>query len=645
MKKYIRITIALSCMLYITVITVQAQSWAEKMAATVMTVWKDSLFMEAGKPVKWAYDQGVVLKGIEGLWYKTGDAKYFNYMQKSMDHFVNDKGEIRTYKQQDHNIDNVLCGRILLTLFNVTGKEKYYKAATTLREQLKTQPRTNEGGFWHKKIYPYQMWLDGLYMGEPFYAEYAATYNEPASFDDIAHQFIWMENHARDAKTGLLYHGWDESRQQKWADPKTGNSPHFWARAMGWYGAALVDVLEIFPSANNKKDSIVFILKRYADAIKKVQDMKTGLWYDILDKPTGPGNYLEASASCMFVYTMAKAVRLGFLPASYLDIAKKGYAGILKKFIETDANGQINLKGTVSVSGLGGNPYRDGSYEYYMREKVVVNDPKGVGAFIQTSNEMDLLSTLNTGKGKTILLDDYFNAERKKDITGTLKPFHYKWNEYPNSGFSFLGNVFRSYGVETKTLSEAPTVKNLQKAAIYLIVDADNVADNPAPNYVQPKDAEEVYNWVKAGGVLVLFHNDKSNAEFEHFNTLADKFGIHFNEDSYNRVVGNEYPTGAVDIPDGNAVLPHVKKIYQKEVCSITLKSPAVAALKKNDLIIFAVAKIGKGTVFATGDPWLYNEYTDGRKIPLEYENFKAANGLVSWLIKQVPVKGSNNKK
>ena len=194
-------------------------------------------------------------------------------------------------------------------------------------------------------------------------------------------------------------------------------------------------------------------------------------------------------------------------------------------------------------------------------------------------------------------------------------------------------------------MSEAPTVKNLQKAAIYLIVDADNVADNPAPNYVQPKDAEEVYNWVKAGGVLVLFHNDKGNAEFEHFNTLADKFGIHFNEDSYNRVVGNEYPTGAVDIPDGNAVLPHVKKIYQKEVCSITLKSPAVAALKKNDLIIFAVAKIGKGTVFATGDPWLYNEYTDGRKIPLEYENFKAANGLVSWLIKQVPVKESNNKK
>ena len=645
MKKQIRTAIVLLSMLSITMVTVHAQSWSEKMAVTVMTVWKDSLFSEAGKPAKWTYDQGVILKGIEGLWYKTGDAKYFNYMQKSMDFFVNDKGEIRTYKQQDHNIDNVLCGRILLTLFTVTGKEKYYIAATMLREQLRTQPRTKEGGFWHKKIYPYQMWLDGLYMGEPFYTEYAATFNETPAFDDIAHQFIWMENHARDVKTGLLYHGWDESRQQKWANSKTGVSPHFWARAMGWYGASLVDVLENFPSANTKRDSIVFILKRYADAIRKVQDAKTGLWYNILDKPTGPGNYLEASASCMFVYTMAKAVRLGFLPASYLEIAKKGYAGIIKKFIETDANGQTNLNGTVSVSGLGGIPYRDGSYEYYLREKVIINDPKGVGAFIQTSNEMELLHTLTVGKGKTIVLDDYFNSERKRDITGTLKPFHYKWNEYPNSGFSFLANIFRSYGVQTKTLSEAPTDKNLQKADIYFIVDADNVADNPTPNYVQPKDAEEVYNWVKAGGVLVLFHNDKGNAEFEHFNILGDKFGIHFNEDSYNRVVGNEYAMGAVDIPAGNSIMPHVKKIYQKEVCSITVKNPATAALKKNDLIIFAVAKIGNGTVFATGDPWLYNEYVDGRKIPMEYENSKAANDLVSWLIKQVPTKKTGNKK
>jgi unsaturated rhamnogalacturonyl hydrolase len=513
-----------------------------------------------------------------------------------------------------------------------------------LREQLKTQPRTHEGGFWHKKIYPYQMWLDGLYMGEPFYAEYAATYHEPAAFDDIARQFIWMENHARDRKTGLLYHAWDESRQQKWANPATGNSPHIWARAMGWYGMALVDVLEHFPVTHTKRDSVVAILKRYAEAVKKVQDPGSGLWYDIIDKPGAKGNYFEASAACMFVYAMAKGVRLGVLPPSYLSVAKNGYGGILKKFIETDANGQTNLKGTVSVSGLGGNPYRDGSYEYYISEKVIVNDPKGVGAFLQAANEMELLPTLGIGKGKTIVLDDYFNGERKKDITGTLKPWHYKWDEMSNGGFSFLGNVFNSYGVQTQTLHEAPTNANLSRTDIYLIVDADNTTDNPTPHYVQPKDITALYNWVKAGGVLVLFHNDKGNAEFEHFNALAEKFGIHFNEDSHNRVTGNDFSMGRVDIPVGNAILPGVKKIYQKEVSSIALKSPAVSALKKEDLVIFAVAKIGRGTVWATGDPWLYNEYTDGRKLPEDYENFRAAHELVSWLIKQVPVRPPNAK-
>jgi len=610
-----------------------------------MTIWKDSLFSDPSKPAKWTYDQAVILKGIEGLWLRTGDARYFNYMQKSMDFFVDEKGNIRTYKQQDYNIDNVLCGRILITLFNVTGKEKYFKAATTLREQLKTQPRTNEGGFWHKKIYPYQMWLDGLYMGEPFYAEYAASFHEPAAFDDIGRQFIWMEKHARDAKTGLLYHAWDESRQQKWANPQTGLSPHIWARAMGWYGMALVDVLDVFPADNHYRDSLIAILKRYADAVKKVQDPKTGLWYDILDRPGDKGNYFEASASSMFVYTMAKGVRLGLLPPGYLDVAKKGYAGIQRQFVETDANGLTNLKGTVSVSGLGGNPYRDGSYEYYIGEKVIVNDPKGVGAYLQAANEMEMIPDLLLGQGKTVLLDDYFNAERKKDITGALQPWHYKWNEWPNSGFSLFGNVFRRYGVKTKTLSAAPARSNLMNADIYIIVDADNVADNPTPNYVQPKDAAEIYEWVKAGGVLVLLHNDKGNAEFEHFNTLAEKFGIHFNEDSYNRVTGNEYQMGKIEIPAGNPILPQVRKIYQKEVASMTLKAPAAAVLKKDELVIFAVAKVGKGTVFATGDPWLYNEYTDGRKLPAEYENFKAADELVQWLIKQTPARAPIRRK
>ena len=238
MKKIITI------LLLFLVIASSAQSLPEKMAATVMTIWQDSMATQPGRPVRWTYEQGVVLKGIEGLWKNTADKKYFDYIEKSMDLFVQPDGSIRTYKPDEYNIDHVNCGRNLLFLYKVTLKEKYLKAVQSLRNQLRTHPRTAEGGFWHKKIYPWQMWLDGLYMGEPFYAEYAATFHEDTAFNDIAKQFILMEKHARDAKTGLLYHGYDESRQQKWADKKTGVSPHVWGRATGWYGMGLVDVLE-----------------------------------------------------------------------------------------------------------------------------------------------------------------------------------------------------------------------------------------------------------------------------------------------------------------------------------------------------------------------------------------------------------------
>ena len=360
-------------------------------AATAMTaLWRDAAKKESGYPSKWTYDHGLVLKAIERVWTNTRDKHYFDFIKRNMDHFVADDGSIRTYSIDEYNIDHILPGRNLLFLYKATHEEKYKKAATLLRTQLKTHPRTSEGGFWHKKIYPSQMWLDGLYMGEPFYVEYATTFSEPAAFDDIAKQFILMERHSRDKKTGLLYHGWDESRKQRWANPTTGRSPNFWGRAMGWYAMALVDTLDYFPSHHPRRSELVAILNRLARAVAKYQDQSSGLWYQVLDKATAKGNYFEASAACMFVYALAKGVRKGYLPANYMDIAKKGYTGILEQFIKTDANGQLNLEGTVNVGGLGGNPYRDGSYEYYLSEKVVTNDPKGVGALILAATEMEI---------------------------------------------------------------------------------------------------------------------------------------------------------------------------------------------------------------------------------------------------------------
>jgi len=364
----------------------QSKPISEQAAATAMT----ALWRESGYPAKWTYDHGLVLKGIERVWINTGDKQYFDFIKRSMDHFVADDGSIRTYSQDEYNIDNILPGRNLLFLYKATREEKYKKAAALLREQLKTHPRTSEGGFWHKKIYPSQMWLDGLYMGEPFYAEYAVTFNEPAAFDDIAKQFILMERHSRDDKTGLLYHGWDESKQQRWANPQTGRSPNFWGRAMGWYAMALVDTLDYFPEKHKQRAELVAILNRLAQAVAKYQEPRSGLWYQVLDKGTAKGNYLESSAACMFVYALAKGVRDGHLPDSYMQVARNGYSGILREFVKTDAHGQLNLEGTVNVGGLGGNPYRDGSYEYYLSEKVVTNDPKGIGALLLAAAEMEI---------------------------------------------------------------------------------------------------------------------------------------------------------------------------------------------------------------------------------------------------------------
>jgi len=367
----------------------QDASRARQGADTVLAIWKDYPGATAGRTPRWTYEQGVVLLGITHVWKKTGDQKYFDYIRQTLDHYVADDGTIRTYRVEEYNLDNVLLGRMLLLLYRETKAEKYRKAADLVRSQLSKHPRTSEGGFWHKQIYPSQMWLDGLYMAEPFYAEYAAMFHEDAAFDDIAKQFILIERHTRDEKTGLLYHGWDESRKQRWSDPTTGRSPNFWGRAMGWYAMALVDTLDYFPKTHPKRAELIAILKRLATAVAKYQDEKAGLWYQVVDKAGARGNYFESSAAAMFVYALAKGAHMKYLPAPSLRVAEKAYRAMLSQFIETRPDGLVDYKGTVSVAGLGGNPYRDGSYEYYLSEKVVTNDQKGYGSFIMAAAEME----------------------------------------------------------------------------------------------------------------------------------------------------------------------------------------------------------------------------------------------------------------
>ena len=609
---------------------------SQRLTQTVMKMWPDSFSMKEGRPARWSYDQGVILKGIESVWRLYGDANYFNYIEHSMDHYVREDGTVKDYKKDEFNIDHLNNGKVVMMLYNVTGQAKYKKAIDLIRSQLDNHPRTKEGSFWHKQIYPWQVWLDGLYMGQPFYAEYAKWAGQENVFTDVTRQFVAVESHTRDSKTGLLYHAWDESKEQKWANKETGTSPHFWARAMGWYGVALVDALDHYPQNHPGRDSLIGILNRFAKGIVSVQDKQSGVWYDILDLPTRPKNYKESSASCMFVYALAKGIRNGYLPASFTQATKKGYDGIIKQFIEVDANGHTNLKGTVTVSGLGGNPYRDGSFEYYMKEPVITNDPKGMGAFIMAAAEMEMAEMPKPGKGKKVVLDKFYNHEMRTSPYGINSQWHYTWNEMDLNGYSLLGDVFTTAGATLSTLNKAPTAANLKGASVYIIVDADNFKDNKSPNFMDEQSASAIASWVKKGGSLFLLANDSANSDLKHFNKLASKFGITFTDKSLNMVKSTQYEMGALYNNEPNPVFINTKKMYLKELSALRVTAPAQTILKKDGENIIAIAKYGKGAVFAVGDPWLYNEYTDGRKIAAEFQNFSAAQEIVQWLFKPV---------
>lgn len=358
--------------------------WYKKVCDSVMA--RNELLSKV-----WAYEYGVIWNGMESVWRHTGEQKYFDYIKNSVDTFINEDGtQVRGYKQEAYNVDLVNDGKQFLMLYAETGEQKYKTAADMFREQFRTHPRTSEGGLWHKQIYPWQMWLDGIYMASPFLTRYGAMFDEPELFDDVANQVKTIYKHTRDPKTGLCYHAWDEKKEQFWCNPETGCSPHFWGRAMGWYMAAIVDILDYFPQDHAERPAIIQILNECAEALFKVQDPEKHCWYQVLDQGDRPGNYLEASASSMYVYAFAKAVRKGYMSGEvYKEKIRRSYAGLIEQFIEETQTGLVNVNKIVQVSGLGGAGKRDGSFAYYMSEPIISNDGKGVGAFIGASLEVE----------------------------------------------------------------------------------------------------------------------------------------------------------------------------------------------------------------------------------------------------------------
>ena len=367
--------------------------WSERMALSEIKRFPDPTLLDFRDKPKWSYTNGLVLQAMSKVYEETNNQKLYDYIYDYANRMIEEDGAIKTYKMSNYNLDMIKSGDAIYYVYNKTEEPRFKNVMDTLHKQLEGQPTTSEGGYWHKKVYPYQMWLDGVYMAEPFHTKYAKSYmdDEEAKkvYDKIMLQFDLIEKYSRDPETGLYYHGWDESKEQKWANKDTGLSQNFWSRGMGWYGMALVDVLDYLPENYEGRERLIKYLNQYAEAIVKYQDEKTGTWYQVLNLPEREGNYLEATGTSMFTYTLAKGVNKGYLPKQYLDNANKAFEGILDTFITVEDNGVVSLNKCCGVAGLGGNPYRDGTFEYYIGEIIRSNDPKGTGPFIMAALELN----------------------------------------------------------------------------------------------------------------------------------------------------------------------------------------------------------------------------------------------------------------
>lgn len=361
----------------------------EKSTADV-PAWNIEKALE-GKAVGWNYIDGCMILALLEIYQTTGEEKYYEFANAFIDHRVREDGSISGYSVDEYNLDNVNAGKTLFALYDINGKEKYRRAIDLIYSQVQTQPRTAEGNFWHKKIYPNQVWLDGMYMAQPFYMEYETRFNGKKNYEDIFGQFHNVIEHMLDPETGLYYHGYDASRTVFWCDKETGLSQNFWLRALGWYSMALLDTLDKCEVCRECEKEYEYLKQAFVDltdSMLKLQD-ESGLWYQLPALGGKEPNYLETSGSAIMAYSLLKGVRLGFLPENYRVYGLKAFRGICNAYLK-EKNGQLSLGGICLVAGLGpaDNPRRDGSFAYYVSEPVVEDDAKGVGPLLLAYTEM-----------------------------------------------------------------------------------------------------------------------------------------------------------------------------------------------------------------------------------------------------------------
>lgn len=361
--------------------------WSVRMVESEMIRCPESWQLDFQPKLKWDYCHGLELQSMLDVYDRYGNRKIYDYALAYADTMVNADGTIKMYKREEYSLDRINSGKFIFRIYEQTKDEKYKKALALMRSQLDEHPRNADGGFWHKKIYPNQVWLDGLYMGQPFYMEYETRFNDKKNYPDIFNQFFNVVKNMRDEKTGLYYHAYDSSKEMFWCDKTTGLSKNFWLRALGWYSMALLDTLtKADNSYQPAYDQLKQVFIDLMESMVKFQD-ESGMWYQVVNMGGREKNYLETSGSAIMAYSMLKGVRLGFLPESFRAYGEKAFHGICDRYLK-EKDGRLSLGGICLVAGLGGPQMRDGTYEYYMSEPVVEDDAKGVGPFLLAYTEI-----------------------------------------------------------------------------------------------------------------------------------------------------------------------------------------------------------------------------------------------------------------
>ncbi|MBX2966327.1 MAG: glycoside hydrolase family 88 protein [Cyclobacteriaceae bacterium] len=363
---------------------------ASTLVESTMNIYPDVKTFPVYAPHRWNYEYSFFMAGAFKQGKKTGNQSFIDYSREWLDNFITEEGAFvpGVYKVDEYQLDNILPGRLVIYMHEETGLTKYKSIADTLIHYLANQPKTSDGGYWHKQVYPYQMWLDGIFMADVFSMQYAQAYNRPEWFDEAVHQVKLIYKHTLDPTTGLLYHGWDESKNPVWAHPEKGTSPEFWGRAVGWYAMALVECLEYLPETHPERKDVVEILQNLSSAVIKYQDEQSGLWYQVLDKGNQSGNWIETSCSAMFAYAFAKAHRQGFLDDAFLKAAEKAYNTLLNQYVYVDDAGNLHFDETVKIGTL--NPKTSkGDYEYYITTEKRINDYKGLASLLYVSIELN----------------------------------------------------------------------------------------------------------------------------------------------------------------------------------------------------------------------------------------------------------------